>query len=191
MLMKIETIWQPETQQRVFRELVEAFSHPGDVRDLEPHVAESNAQRAVLAALMDGEVTLADPHQRISEQDWPLLQARREISEKASYVAASGSQPPDFQPALGSLESPESGAAILLEVEVIGQGQLCLQLSGPGVDGERALHLSGLHEDWLERRAEWVESFPLGVDLLLSDARRIVALPRTTRIRHAPHASER
>jgi alpha-D-ribose 1-methylphosphonate 5-triphosphate synthase subunit PhnH len=39
-----------------------------------------------------------------------------------------------------------------------------------------------LHADWLLRRADWVVGFPLGIDILLSDATRIVALPRTTHV---------
>jgi alpha-D-ribose 1-methylphosphonate 5-triphosphate synthase subunit PhnH len=191
--MNIESIWQAETQQRVFRELVEAFSRPGDVRDLRPHVGASSAQRAVLAALMDGEVTLADPHGQVNEEDWQLLQARRESNEKAHYIAAKGNQAPGFQPGLGELASPESGATVFVEVDVLGDqtthGAMRLHLSGPGVDGERLLQLSGLHLGWLERRAEWVDSFPLGVDLLLSDSCRIVALPRTTQIRISGKAS--
>jgi alpha-D-ribose 1-methylphosphonate 5-triphosphate synthase subunit PhnH len=96
---------------------------------------------------------------------------------------ADGHRAPDFQPMLGSLESPEFGATVLVKIDCVGEGALTLELAGPGVDGRRTLCLAGLHPDWLTRRADWVGGFPLGVDLLLSDATRIVALPRTTRIR--------
>lgn len=181
--MKAESIWQADVQQRVFRELVEAFSRPGDIRDLSTCVDGASAQRTVLATLMDGEMTLADPHGQIAEVDWPLLQAKPGATEIARYVVAKGHRAPDFQPPLGSLESPELGSTILIEVDSVGQGALSLDLAGPGVDGRRALRLAGLHPDWLTRRADWVGGFPLGVDLLLSDTTRIVALPRTTRIR--------
>ncbi|PKO84662.1 MAG: phosphonate C-P lyase system protein PhnH [Betaproteobacteria bacterium HGW-Betaproteobacteria-11] len=181
--MKVERIWQADVQQRVFRELLEAFSRPGDMRDLSTWVDGTTAQRAVLATLMDGEMTLADPHGRIMDTDWPLLQAKPGASEHARYVAVDGHRAPDFQPELGSLESPEFGATLLIGVNSLGDGELSLELVGPGIDGQRNIRLAGLHPDWLTRRADWVGSFPLGVDLLLSDAHRIVALPRTTRIR--------
>lgn len=181
--MKTERIWQAGVQQRVFRELVEAFSRPGDIRDLSACVDGVAAQRAVLATLMDGEMTLADPHGQIATADWPLLQAKPGATERARYIVADGHRAPDFQPVLGSLESPEFGATVLVEIDCVGEGALTLELTGPGIDGRRALHLTGLHPDWLTRRADWVGGFPLGVDLLLSDATRIVALPRTTRIR--------
>lgn len=179
--MKTERIWQADVQQRVFRELAEAFSRPGEVRDLTRWLAGGPAQRAVLATLMDGETTLADPHGRIPAADWPLLQARRDTMESARHVVADGRRAPDFQPALGTLESPESGATLLIEVAAVGSGPLALELAGPGIAGRRELRLDGLHPDWLLRRADWTAGFPLGVDLLLADATRIVALPRTTR----------
>ena len=179
--MKTERIWQADTQQRVFRELVEAFSRPGEVRDLTPWLDGATAQRAGLATLMDGETTLADPHARFGAADWPLLQARREPTETARYVVADGRRAPDFQPALGTLESPESGATLLIEVAAVGSGPLALELAGPGIDGRCELRLDGLHLDWLRCRADWNAGFPLGVDILLTDTTRIVALPRTTR----------
>lgn len=179
--MKNECIWQADVQQRVFRELVEAFSRPGEVRDLTPWLDGATAQRAVLATLMDGETTLADPHARLGAADWPLLQARRGTAEDARYVVADGRRAPGFEPALGTLESPESGATLLIEVAAVGSGPLALELAGPGIAGRRELRLDGLHPDWLLRRADWTAGFPLGVDLLLADATRIVALPRTTR----------
>ena len=36
--------------------------------------------------------------------------------------------------------------------------------------------------EWLHQRAVWIAGFPLGVDILLCDATRIAALPRTTQI---------
>lgn len=180
--MKTENLWQADIQQQVFRELAEAFSRPGTVYDLTPWIDGATAQRAVLATLMDGEATLADPHGQIATADWPLLQARQSESTTARYIIVAGHHAPDFQPALGSLESPEFGATLLIEVDAVGSGSLTMELQGPGINGRSELHLTGLRADWLLRRTEWVVDFPLGVDILLFDATRIVALPRTTRV---------
>jgi alpha-D-ribose 1-methylphosphonate 5-triphosphate synthase subunit PhnH len=180
--MKIEAIWQAHTQQRVFRELVEAFSRPGEIRDLADDIGGATALRAVLATLIDAEVTLADPHGQVATTDWPLLQTAPASPEQSRYVVANGRHAPDFQPMLGTLASPEYGATILLQVDQIGDGDTALILSGPGIDGRQTLCLAGLHPDWLARRADWTSGFPLGVDLLLCDARRIAALPRTTQV---------
>lgn len=177
-----EAIWRADVQQRIFRELLEAFSRPGNVRELADGADDAAAQRGVLATLMDGESTLADPHGLVDGRDWPLLQARREAPETARYVIVNGRRAPDFQPSLGTLESPEFGATILIRVDSLGAGNDNVSLSGPGIKESADLRHSGLHPEWLERRGEWISSFPLGVDLLLLDATRIVALPRTTRI---------
>lgn len=182
-MIDIEAIWQAERQQRVFRELVECFSRPGVVRDLVRWAEGAGARRALLATLMNGETTLADPHGLIDARDWPLLQARRAAAESARYVIADGGRAPDFEPALGSLESPEFGATLVIEVAAVGSGPLCLELAGPGIAGRRALRLDGLHPGWLARRADWNAGFPLGVDMLFADASHIAALPRTTTTR--------
>ena len=180
--MKTDAIWQADVQQRVFRHLVESFSRPGEVQDLNHCMEADNAQLAVLASLMDGETTLADPHAQIAAAHWPLLQARKVATDFARYITADGQRPPDFQPALGSLESPEFGATVLIKVYALDQGPLTMQLSGPGIPGQRELRVQGLHVEWLRQRADWVAGFPLGVDIVLCDATRIAALPRTTRI---------
>jgi alpha-D-ribose 1-methylphosphonate 5-triphosphate synthase subunit PhnH len=180
--MQAESIWRASVQQRIFRELVQSFSRPGEVRDLSRHTDASSALRAVLATLMDGETTLADPHRQLAAGDWPLLQARHGPADHARYVLADGRRAPDFSPGLGTLQSPELGATLLIEVEAVGQGSLCVELAGPGIDGTRELRVSGLHPDWLEYRRGWNAAFPLGVDLLLMDRARLVALPRTTMV---------
>jgi alpha-D-ribose 1-methylphosphonate 5-triphosphate synthase subunit PhnH len=182
MMLIPEPIWQAEVQQLVFRELVECFSRPGKVRDLLDNDSTSNASLAVLATLVDGETTLADPHAQIVSSDWPLLQASKAAVDKASYIVVDGQQAPDFEPTLGTLESPEFGATILFNVAEVGDGPQTLHLSGPGIQQSRELQLSGLHPAWLQQREEWVAAFPLGVDIIFCAATRIVALPRTTRV---------
>lgn len=180
--MKTEAIWRANTQQCIFRELLEAFSRPGDIRDIGAWIEDATAPLAVLATLMDGETTLADPHTQITDTQWPLLQAKPDTCKNARYIIADGHCCPDFQASLGSLESPEFGATLLILVDRVGQGEVDLELTGPGIDGKKNLNLAGLHSAWLTCRADWVGAFPMGVDLLLVDAQRVVALPRTTRI---------
>lgn len=181
-MMKLESIWRADVQQRIFRQLLEAFSRPGAVCDLSTPANTASARRAALACLMDSETSLADPHGLVFDRDWPLLQAARTSVEEAPYVVADGRRTPSFVPALGSLESPEFGATLLLEIDSVGEGAMALKLTGPGVDGERELRLSGLHVEWLSRRSDWNRAFPLGVDILLADATNVAALPRTTRV---------
>lgn len=182
--------WQAATQQRVFRQLLNTFAYPGRIETLD--VIERHSERDkteallfVLAVLLDSAVTLADPNELVSEDDWRRLEVRRETPEGAHFVVAKGSTVPAFNPTLGSLESPEQGATVILAVERIGEGE-SLWLSGPGIAEQRmALRVTGLNPAWLVERERWNIGFPMGVDLVLVDATGVAALPRTIRIQLA------
>jgi alpha-D-ribose 1-methylphosphonate 5-triphosphate synthase subunit PhnH len=178
-----EAMWLPPMQQLLFRDLLRAFSYPGRVTA--NRAAGPLAWLALVAALVDGEVGLADPHDLIGADLWPLLEASRGIPEQAGFIVADGSRPLDFQPRLGTLEAPETGATLVLRVTALGEAAAAegrLSLSGPGIPSQSGLAVAGLHPGWLQARAGWVAGFPLGVDLLLCDVCRFVALPRTTQV---------
>lgn len=181
---KMLKAWQPLTQQAVFRRLMRAFSYPGRVEtlcDAEHDNMHTGALPRVLATLMDAEVTLADPDGLLDPHMLTLLEACTRPADLAQFIVARGDRAPQFSPALGSLESPEHGATVILAVECLGEGS-ALHLSGPGVDGMTSLQVRGLDPGWLTARSNWNAGFPLGVDWILVDAQRLVALPRTTRI---------
>jgi alpha-D-ribose 1-methylphosphonate 5-triphosphate synthase subunit PhnH len=174
-------IWLPSMQQRVFRGLMEAFSYPGRITACADMGVP--AWMVVLGALVDGAVTLADPQQLLSADIWPMLEARRAAPETAGFILLDGGQAPDIFPCLGTLEAPETGATLLLRVGALHSdqaGELRLQLRGPGIRQPLSIGVEGLHPAWLEARNEWVSAFPLGVEMVLCDAHRFVALPRTT-----------
>jgi alpha-D-ribose 1-methylphosphonate 5-triphosphate synthase subunit PhnH len=175
--MSALNVWHPATQQQTFRRLLDCFAYPGRV------AADVNTDReallALLATLLDAEVDLADPHRLVAASDWPKLEARPGMADAAAFVVADGARVPDFTPRLGTLESPERGATLILTISAVGEGPR-LRLSGPGVPECAELALTGLHPGWVSARSEWVASFPLGIDLILCDGTRFAALPRTT-----------
>lgn len=169
--------WVPQRQQGVFRQLMRAFSYPGRIETL----AGEAVLTQTLATLVDSEVTLADPQHLIDALTRQRLQTRMAGAERAQFIVADGSLPPAFEPSLGTLESPELGATILLQVAKLGEGA-AWQLTGPGIAASQSLAIAGLDPAWIARRRCWNEGFPLGVDLLLIDRSRVLALPRTTSI---------
>jgi len=169
--------WSSPRQQTVFRQLLSAFSFPGRIETL----TEGDALTQTLATLVDREATLADPQNLLNDLTRQRLQARMTGPERAQFIVADGSLPPVFEPSLGTLESPELGATILLQVAKLGEGA-AWQLTGPGIAASQSLAIAGLDPAWIERRRAWNEGFPLGVDLVLIDRGRVLALPRTTRI---------
>lgn len=181
-MKKIEAIWLPEVQQQIFRSLMEVMSRPGKAENLAEFTDGAAPVRALLATLLDAEVSLNDHHEVIDAADWPLLQAQSASVELANYIVCRGEQSPDFEPMLGTLSSPEHSVTIVLVIDDLTAGNNKLSLSGPGVNGEKTINISGLNRDWLSQREQWTSLFPLGVDLLIADNSHVMALPRTTKI---------
>lgn len=171
--------WHPLAQQATFRHLLEAFSYPGRVASL--GTAPGDTLTMLLATLVDAGVTLADPLNQVSADDRRRIDAQLVVPDRARFVVSQGAHVPDYQPELGTLESPEQGATVIVCIKSLDEGTR-LDLTGPGIDGETTLHVAGMAPGWWIQRSRWNASFPMGVDLILVAGRRLVALPRTTRI---------
>ncbi len=181
--MTIDAIWTPETQQRVFHRLLNAMARPATLWDISDIIGGEPSWKAALATLIDGSVNLSDPNNMLDDRSWKFFQAAAASPDKAGYIVADGTSQPKFEPFSGSLESPENGATIILCVSRLGESGPCLTCSGPGIEDTYDLVLSGLSAQWIEKRGQWNKNFPLGVDFILADDRRIAALPRTTRVK--------
>jgi len=87
--------------------------------------------------------------------------------------------------ASSQVEAPLTGAAdghlqsMLREADDAGSAMEQTVLSGPGINGQRTLSVSGLPQDfWTQWRANH-GLFPLGVDVFLIQDNRLCGLPRT------------
>lgn len=192
--MKPAEWWMPDAQQQAFRAVLDGFARPGTLVPAQP----PGAVLMFLSAVLDESVSLADPLGLVGTDARRLLLAPTAPEAQARFVLLDGRRPPDagFQPTLGTLESPELSATLVLTVDALSDAltaadaAVALQLQGPGVPGTRVLAVSGLHPDWLARRAAWVGAYPMGVDIVLAAPDAMAALPRTTRIVVAPHGKE-
>lgn len=192
--MKPAEWWMPDAQQQAFRAVLDGFARPGTLVPAQ----QPSAVLMFLSAVLDESVSLADPLGLVGTDARRLLLAPTAPEAQARFVLLDGRRPPDagFQPTLGTLESPELSATLVLTVDALSDAStsadaaVALQLQGPGVPGTRVLAVSGLHPDWLARRAAWVGAYPMGVDIVLAAPDAMVALPRTTRIVVAPHGKE-
>lgn len=184
MKMKVKSIWLADIQQRAFREILECFSRPGEVHDLSQIGGDEHAIKLVLATLMDVEVTLADHCGYLSPKDWSLLEAKRSEADRADFVLVDGLSFPNFEPKKGTLESPEKGCTLLVKVKDFMSGDLILDMCGPGIKCKQTVQIDGLNCDWLYHRNQWVEDFPMGVDMLLISESHIMGIPRTTTIEY-------
>lgn len=174
--------WRPESQQRTYRHVLQASSYPGHVALLDD--VEDPAFVAVLATLCDHATSLHDRDSLLSRTHLSYLRASTAEAAAADFILCDAAhEPGEITPRLGALEHPEDGATLVLVGAQVGNGPLVLVLSGPGVDGEARIKLTGVHPAWIQRRNDWNENFPQGVDLILCDRTRVAALPRTTQIR--------
>lgn len=183
-MLTIETIWQPETQQKIFRKLLQAMSFPGEIINLQQELKNAPCQLGILATLLDRSVTWSDEDNLVNQRDRLLLQAQLTIIETANFIVKNAIFPPNntFSPPLGNLENPEQGATLILVGKALEKGELKLKLSGAGIKETHQIYLEGFNIEWFIRRQQWVTHFPLGVDMILVTTNHLMALPRTNKI---------
>jgi alpha-D-ribose 1-methylphosphonate 5-triphosphate synthase subunit PhnH len=180
----LDAIWLAETQQALFDSLMQVMARPGRLDNWKALLENKPAYLGVLAVLLDGEVSLNDANGLLSDNDWPLLQAKKAAAEQAHYILCDATKALTFEAKLGTLSSPDFAATLIIKVTQLDscKGDIHLTLSGPGVDGQTQVCVSGLNHTWLEMRNEWCSAFPLGIDCILVDDMHIMGLPRTTHI---------
>jgi alpha-D-ribose 1-methylphosphonate 5-triphosphate synthase subunit PhnH len=171
--------WTPAVQQRAFRRILDAFSYPGRISELETQAA--HVLPLVLATLADPATTLADPCELVDAADRQRLGAKSASADRAQFVVMPGTEVPAVELACGTLDSPENGATLVLVADEIKQAR-GLALSGPGIQSGISLQVSGVDPQWWTLRKRWNSAFPLGVDMVLLDGRSVVALPRTIKV---------
>jgi alpha-D-ribose 1-methylphosphonate 5-triphosphate synthase subunit PhnH len=184
MILKIDNIWKLDVQQKIFRSLLTCMSTPGEIADLSEYLGKSSALLGILATLLDRTVSWNDADELVKRGDRHLLQAPIDSPQTAQFIVRDAQNPPlsNFVPNVGDLSNPEKGATLILQGRTLGIGNISLQLSGAGVKTPYWVSLKGFHSEWFIHRQEWVANFPLGVDMILVDFNRIMALPRTTHI---------
>jgi len=180
-MITLESTWTSAGQQRHFRDLLTALSFPGRIVPLPAEDRSESAHVSMVACLADAGSTLADPHALLSSRTWGLVAATPTAVDRAAFILLDGRRPADatLQPQRGTLEEPEGGATLIISVESLGAGPLHLRARGPGIATEHTWSVAGLDPRWLVQRAAWID-YPRGVDVILCDAQRIVAIPRTT-----------
>lgn len=174
----------------VFRAVMNALSHPGDVATIEAELVPppplKPAMAAIALGLLDFETRFWLPDDAMDARAWIRFHTGARIAEApgdADFVLVPrGARLPALDTlALGSDEEPHRSATVLLGVRGFGGGR-SLRLSGPGIRETATLLVDGLPEGVLAAREAMTSWFPRGVDIVLTAGRELVALPRTTRV---------
>lgn len=176
--------------QAVFRQVLSAFSKPGEIQlaptDIESPEGLHPAAAAVLLALLDQDTRLWLSPAFTGGVAGAYLRFHTgcvltDNPQTADFVLARPDDLPILSElTLGSEEYPERSATVVVQVEDL-NNEAGWRLSGPGIDGQANLNVAGLNDSFLPAWRESQLHFPRGVDLIFAGADRLVAMPRTTR----------
>ena len=186
--------------QHIFRVVLDALANPGTIRTSIVHprlIAESLSvnpyMASVLVTLLDHEVSVhvADGPGSVELADFLVRRTRTTLADAsdATFVVAHAGSGDYVLPEVlrrGSLEYPDDGATLLIDVPTLGQESahdLELTMTGPGIVTVERIRVDGLNPKFLESRNVATANYPMGIDLLLIDSEgRVVGLPRTTEL---------
>lgn len=178
--------------QNVFRQILEAMSHPGLIvsADGPPETpsAMGSAMVALALALFDRDTPVwldATLAEEACVADYlrfhcgcPIVQ--RPDAAAFALVGAIGSLPRLERFSPGTAAYPEGGATVIVEVPRLTGGPAVV-LTGPGIRTTRDFDPVGLPDwfwdGWTVNRA----GFPLGVDMIFTSGEELCALPRSTK----------
>ncbi|WP_207482669.1 phosphonate C-P lyase system protein PhnH [Arenibaculum pallidiluteum] len=184
--------------QAAFRRLLAAFSYVGRIQEV-AEIAEIPAP--LNAATASFCLTLADLETplwldgaagRPAVAAWLRFHCGAPLADAPEGAAFAVVADPAAMPRLdrfapGTDQYPDRSCTVVIQVEALSQGQgqgqgQTLRLQGPGIDGTLDLVVTGLPPWFAETWALNHAIYPMGVDLVLTCGRKLVALPRGTRI---------
>ncbi|MFV0423835.1 phosphonate C-P lyase system protein PhnH [Oleidesulfovibrio sp.] len=190
-----------------FRIVLEAMSRPGLVLPLTgpaQHPAGlGSAGAAVCLSLFDNETPVCLAGFSDDVPNWlrfhcgcPIVAAPERSSENGGDGIAfaafrNGMELPDLAAfPVGTESYPDRSATLIIQVVSLGnatrtggEGADLLRLEGPGIRGERRLHVCGLARGFWEAFALNRVLFPMGFDVVLCAPQAIACLPRTVTVR--------
>jgi alpha-D-ribose 1-methylphosphonate 5-triphosphate synthase subunit PhnH len=174
--------------RETFRALLDAMSRPGTVE----RVPAGPADRAVVAALVDHEVSFHTADEKLAEA--LAAEGRYQPAPPAEAAVVHARDRPDWdvrELRRGSLREPSGGATVVYRVASLaaesesesaadGDGT-AVRLTGPGVPGERVAAV-GLAPGELTALAKAQSTYPRGVDAVFAADERLLAVPRSASV---------
>lgn len=152
------------------------MSRPGSV-----HAVPAPADHAIIATLVDHEVTVATDDETLREVLSGQGRLNSATPDDADVVHVLDHTDIDVRECKrGSLIEPSDGATVVYRVDRIGteQTDTTIKLSGPGVDRSRSVSVS-LPEAELSDLTAIQSDYPLGVDAVFAAEDQLAAVPRS------------
>ncbi|RZN38297.1 MAG: phosphonate C-P lyase system protein PhnH [Methanosarcinales archaeon] len=176
--------------QRIFRSLLDAMANPGCIITL-PDIRINNPAAnmyplLLLMTLLDHEVSFSvlDNGTPVTEHLKTNTGSKESKLENSDFILVYGGSSHGLirRAMVGTLEYPDESATVIYDTDSIGDidGDVLLELSGPGIADKRRIGTSGIEQTEIED-VFTIQDYPLGLDLIFSDnAGRIACIPRST-----------
>lgn len=174
--------------QRLFRQVLDALSHPGRIVTLGDAPAGPGALSPAAAAFL---LTLADRDTPVwldgafdtdavrtflrFHAGTPIVATRGDAS--FAVVACDDPAPLDGF-AIGTDTFPDRSATLVIEVPSL-LGGTVRTWRGPGIDGSACVAIAGPCDAFWRECAANHTSFPCGVDIVFAAGNQLIALPRS------------
>lgn len=190
----------PVESHDVFRSMLDTLSRPGTIAQLTA-LESVDVPRCIipLLAIVDVETRFAVIDNITTSQNWSELigsatGAPPASLAESSWVVALSEPTRDDLEALprGSSLAPERGCGLVVACALLSEGfdhgdamqeSTSIALTGPGVDGQKIVTISGVSNYFFESLCDLNGSFPAGVDVWMVDqSGQILALSRSTQI---------
>jgi len=182
--------------QEHFRLLLDSMSRPGKINTFPPvelSLPVGLNQGAALTglALLNPDATYFISGNNAEEiAEYLLVNTASQQAEisKADYVFIPQGYFDDTlsEARTGISTYPENSATFIVGCELISErphgNSFQITLSGPGVNGEAAVFVSGISSDLLDFVKEQNSEYPLGLDLIITDGyNNVIGLPRSNK----------
>lgn len=178
--------------QMVFRQVLEAMSHPGVIVGVETTAESpgemSEGMTALALTLFDADTPVwldAALAERASIADYlrfhcgcPIVQSP--IDAAFALIGSVECLPRLERFSMGDVQYPERSATVLMETPQL-TGGAAVVLTGPGIEVTRDFDPVGLPDWFWSAWAVNHGAFPLGVDAIFTCGAELCALPRSTR----------
>jgi alpha-D-ribose 1-methylphosphonate 5-triphosphate synthase subunit PhnH len=179
--------------QSVFRVLLDALAQPGKIgRIPEPPagipVPLDPATATVALCLFDHDtqIWLGDGIGCMDVYDYLKLHCSCPLIKSSSSADFAILSATDGVLGLGQFDPgtdayPDRSTTLIVQVPDIDTGA-SIRLTGPGIETEASLHVTGMSNYFWQERRDQQSVFPCGIDLIFTCGDRLVALPRSTEI---------
>lgn len=190
-MMTPNTPIPPQTDQTIFRIVLDTISRPGKQSSFHQSNRIKCARNLIIETLCDYDTSLFYQDRLVNSEvkDWIKYQVRTTVIEnpkKADFICCDTDFANDLTLntlLIGSLEMPHLSTTLIIQLDdssILETNNLAMK--GPGIPNEISIEIPGLSQNFWKQRIALQDDFPLGIDMFLCYESKFLAIPRSTQI---------